>query len=201
MTTQETRRKSMSGDHRPACIDYTALHRREAAELRQYQQITRAVQAAARTYGKRTGAYINPDEYPPADLAAAAYIIIQETGTRLGETPGDTIRRAAYEAVRRAARDQRRHAHLVELDDHDKDAEEAQEGAPDARLEAIEAMDAIAQAIQQAGPVAAMLADGMTPSDISRAMMVSRSTAWRLVQRAREQIRRALDMCPEADRA
>lgn len=182
-------------------IDHTARHRREAAELRQYQQITRAVQAAARTYGKRTGAYINPSEHPPADLAAAAYIIIQETGTRPGETPGDTIRRAAYEAVRRAARDQQRHAHLVELDDHSAEAEEAQEGALDERLEAIEALDAIAQAIQQAGPVAAMLADGMTPSDISRAMMVSRSTAWRLVQRAREQIRQALDMCPATDRA
>lgn len=177
-------------------IDYTARHRQEAAELRQYRDLTKAVQAAVRTYGKRTGAYINPSEHPPADLAAAAYIIMTETGQRPGETPGDTMRRAAYEAVRRAARDQQRHAHLMQLDDHDKGAEEAQEGAPDARLEAIEALDAIAQAIQQAGPVAAMLADGMTPSDISRALMVSRSTAWRLAERARAIVRQVLDMCP-----
>ena len=165
--------------------DYTAARERHAAELQQYKEITRAVQAAARTYAKRTGSRINPDEYPSADLAAAAYIIIRETGTRPGETTGDTIRRAAYEAVRRAMRTQQRHAHT----DTPEDREEAAQ-VSGGLLEAI----VVKEAIQQAGHVAALLAQGYTPADISRRLRVSPSTAWRLAQRAREQIRQALDM-------
>lgn len=166
-------------------IDHTARHRREAAELRQYQQITKAVQAATCTYAKRTGSRINPDEWPPEDLAASAYIIAQETPQRPGELHPDHIRRAAYEAVRRATRAQQRHAHT----NTPEDREEAAQVSGDI-LEPI----VIRQAIQQAGHVAALLAQGYTPADISRRLRVSPSTAWRLAQRAREQIRQALDM-------
>lgn len=179
MTDQQTSK-------RPACIDYIAERQRQAAELRQYKEITRAVQAAARTYAKRTGSRINPDEYPPADLAAAAYIIIRETGTRPGETTGDTIRRAAYEAVRRAARDQQRHAHADLPTDQDTDA-----AAPPGDLDTID----IRQAIQQAGHVAQLIAAGWdTTMDISRRLGVSVSTAWRLMERARQAVRQGLDM-------
>ena len=165
--------------------DYTAARERQAAELRQYKEITRAVQAAACTYAKRTGSRINPDEYPPADLAAAAYIIIRDTGTRPGETTADTIRRAAYEAVRRAARDQQRHAHTDLPTDQDTDA------AAPGDLDAVD----IRQAIQQAGHVAQLIAAGWdTTTDISRRLGVSVSTAWRLMERARQAVRQGLDM-------
>lgn len=170
---------------RPACIDYAAERQRHAAELRQYQEITRAVQAAARTYAKRTGSRINPDEYPPADLAATAYIIIRGSGTRPRETTGDTICRAAYEAVRRAARDQQRHAHGELPTDQDTALSTTGE------IEAI----AIRQAIQQAGRVAQLVAAGWdTTGELSRRLGVSISTAWRLINRARDQVRQGLDI-------
>lgn len=164
-------------------INYTAEHQRQAVELRQYQQITNAVQAAARTYAKRTGSRINMTDTTTADLAAAAYIIMQETGTRPGETTADAIRRAAYEAVRRAARAQQRHAHAETPDDQDTATQ-----APGDLLEAI----AIRQAIQQAGRIADLLVQGYTPADISRRLRVSPSTAWRLADKAREAVRTAL---------
>lgn len=171
---------------RPACIDYAAERQRQAVEVRQYKEIMTAVQAAARTYAKRTGSRINPDEYPSADLAAAAYIIIRETGTRPGETTADTIRRAAYEAVRRAARDQQRHAHADLPTDQDTDA-----AAPPGGLDTIDTR----QAIQQAGHVAQLIAAGWdTTTDISRRLGVSVSTAWRLMERARQTVRQELDM-------
>ena len=166
--------------------DYTAARERHAAELQQYKEILLAVQAATCTYAKRTGSWINSDEYPPADLAAAAYIIIRETGTRPGETTADTIRRAAYEAVRRAARDQQRHAHTDLPTDQDTDA-----AAPPGDLDAID----IRQAIQQAGHVAQLIAAGWdTTTDISRRLGVSVSTAWRLMERARQAVRQGLDI-------
>lgn len=166
--------------------DYTAAREQHAAELQQYKEILLAVQAATCTYAKRTGSRINSDEYPPADLAAAAYIIIRETGTRPGETTGDTIRRAAYEAVRRAARDQQRHAHADLPTDQDTDA-----AAPPGDLDAID----IRQAIQQAGHVAQLIAAGWdTTTDISRRLGVSVSTAWRLMERARQAVRQGLDI-------
>ena len=184
MIDQETRRKSRSGGHRPACIDYAAERQRQAVEVRQYQHITKAVQAAARTYAKRTGSRINQTDTTTADLAADAYIISQETPQRPKESPADHIRRAAYEAVRRASRAQQRHAHAETPDDQDTATQ-----APGDLLEAI----AIRQAIQQAGRIADLLVQGYTPADISRRLRVSPSTAWRLATRARQTIRRSLD--------
>lgn len=170
---------------RPFCIDYAAERQRHAAELRQYQEILKAVQAAARTYAKRTGSRINTTDTTPADLATTAYIIIRESGTRPGETTGDTIRRAAYEAVRRAARDQQRHAHGELPTDQDTALSTTGE------LEAI----AIRQAIQQAGHVAQLIAAGWdTSGELSRRLGVSLSTAWRLINRARDQVRQGLDI-------
>lgn len=162
-------------------IDYTAEQRRQAAELRQYQEITRAVHAAARTYAHRTGSHINETSTTNGDLAADAYIILREAQQATGgprKLQGDQLRQAAYEAVRRAARAQRRAAHvsvdgLDELDLPPTD--------PDALADAI----AIRQAIAKAGPIAALLAQGFTVSDISRRRGVSISTAWRLAERAR----------------
>lgn len=166
-------------------IDYAAERQRQAAELRQYKEIMTAVQAAAHAYAKRTGSRINPDEYPPADLAAAAYIIIRETGTRPGETKGDTTRRAAYEAVRRATRAQQRHAHT----DTPEEWEEVAQVIGDI-LEPV----AIQQAIQQAGYVASLLAQGYTLADIACRLRVSPSTAWRLANKARREIKQALSI-------
>ena len=183
MIDQETRQESRSGDHRPACIDYAAQERRQAVEVRQYQHITKAVQAAARTYAKRTGSRINQTDTTTADLAADAYIISQETPQRPKESPADHIRRAAYEAVRRASRAQQRHAHAETPDDQGTATQ-----APGDLLEAI----AIRQAIQQAGRIADLLVQGYTPADISRRLRVSPSTAWRLADKAREAVRTAL---------
>ena len=108
---------------------------------------------------------------------------MQETGTRPGETTADAIRRAAYEAVRRAVRAQQRHAHAETPDDQDTATQ-----APGDLLEAI----AIRQAIQQAGRIADLLVQGYTPADISRRLRVSPSTAWRLADKAREAVRTAL---------
>lgn len=188
MTNQGTRRKSRSGNHSNQA-KRTSARERHAAELQQYKEILLAVQASARTYAKRTGSRINPDEYPPADLAAAAYIIIRETGTRPGETTADTIRRAAYEAVRRAIRAQQHYAHT--------DTPEGREEAAQTSGSLLEAI-AVQEAIQQAGHVAALLAQGYTPADIARRLRVSPSTAWRLAQRAREKVREALDIPAEA---
>lgn len=169
---------------RPTCTDYTAQERRQAVEVRQYQQITKAVQAAARAYQRRTGSRINDTDTTTADLAADTYIIAQETPQRPQESPADHIRRAAYEAVRRAARAQQRHAHAETPDDQDTATQ-----APGDLLEAI----AVQQAIQQAGRIADLLAQGYTPADISRRLRISPSTAWRLATRARQTIRRSLD--------
>ena len=166
--------------------DYTAARERHAAELQQYKEITRAVQAASRTYTRRTGSRLNATFTTTEDIAAAAYIIIRETGTRPGETTADTIRRAAYEAVRRAARDQQRHAHTDLPTDQNTDA-----AAPPGDLDVID----IRQAIQQAGHVAQLIAAGWdTTTDISRRLGVSVSTAWRLMERARQTVRQGLDM-------
>ena len=51
---------------------------------------------------------------------------------------------------------------------------------------------AIYQAIHQAGHVAELMAQGLTVSDLARRLGVSRSTAWRLAERAREQIKAEL---------
>lgn len=185
MNDQETRRKSRRRGRRPFCIDYAAERQRHAAELRQYQEILKAVQAAARAYTRRTGARLNMTDTTPEDIAADAYIIARETPQRPGETQLDHIRRAAYEAVRRATRAQQRHAHT----DTPEDREEAAQ-VSGGLLEAI----AVKEAIQQAGHVAALLAQGYTPADISRRLRVSPSTAWRLAQRAREKVREALDI-------
>lgn len=184
MTNQETCTKSMSGGHRPTCIDYTARHRQEAAEQRQYQALTRAAQAAVCTYGRRTGSRLNLSVTPLEDLAAAAYIIMCETGQRPGETTADTMRRSAYEAVRRAVRDQQRHAHADTRDDHTPE-----DGAPDQALEAVALLDII----QRAGGVALLMVDGMDTRGIALTLGVSLSTAWRLIDKARRTIRQALD--------
>ena len=185
MIDQDTRPNSRSGGRRPACIDYTAQERRQAVEVRQYKEIMTAVHAAACAYTRRTEARLNLTDTTPEDIAADAYIIARETPQRPGETQLDHIRRAAYEAVRRAIRAQQRHAHT----DTPEDREEAAQVSGDL-LEAI----AVREAIQQAGHVAALLAQGYTPADIARRLRVSPSTAWRLAQRAREQIRQALDI-------
>ena len=179
--------KSVNGGHTPTPLDYVAERQRQAVELRQYQELTKAVHAAARAYTRRTGARLNLTDTTPEDLAAAAYIIARETPQRPGELHPDHIRRAAYEAVRRATRAQQRHAHT----DTPEDREEAAQASGDI-LEPI----VIRQAIQQAGHVAALLAQGYTPADIARRLRVSPSTAWRLAQRAREAVRAALDMEP-----
>lgn len=175
---------------RPACIDYAAERQRQAAELRQYKAITQAVQAAAHIYAKRTGSRINSADTTTEDLAAAAYIIIWETSTNPGETTAYTIRRAAYEAVRRAARYQQRHAHADLPTDQDANA-----AAPDGDIDAI----AVQQAIQQAGHVAQLIVAGWdTTTDISRRLGVSVSTAWRLMERARQAVKQGLDIQGDA---
>lgn len=157
---------------------------RDAAELRQYTQLLQAVKKAASAYQRRTGARINWTDITPHDIAADAYIIAQDEHTHPGDKQGDKLRRAAYEAVRRAVRAQQRH--------HHKDIpEEDGPGAPAYCMDIAGAL-ATRDAIQQAGPVAALLAQGLTVSDLARRLSVSRSTAWRLAQRAREQIRAEL---------
>ena len=158
---------------------------RDVADLRQYTQLLQAVKKAARAYQRHTGSRINWTYTTLEDIAADAYIIAQDEPTRPGDSPGDKLRRAAYEAVRRAARAQQRHAHT----DTPEDREEAAQ-VSGGLLEAI----AVKEAIQQAGHVAALLAQGYTPADIARRLRVSPSTAWRLAQRAREKVREALDI-------
>ena len=158
---------------------------REAVELRQYSQLLQAVQQAARAYQRRTGSRINWTDTTPEDIAADAYIIALDEPTRPGDRPGDKLHRSAFEAVRRAARAQQRHQHQ---DIPEEDGPEAPAYCMDI-VEAIAARDAI----QQAGPVAALLAQGLTPADIARRLGVSRSTAWRLAERARGQVKAALE--------
>lgn len=167
--------------------DYTAARERQAVEVRQYKEIMTAVHAAARAYTRRTGPRLNMTDTTPEDIAADTYIIARETPQRTGETQLDHIRRAAYEAIRRATRAQQHHAHT--------DTPEGREDASQVSGDMLEPI-AIRQAIQQAGHVAALLAQGYTPADIARRLRVSPSTAWRLAQRAREQIRQSLDMGP-----
>lgn len=159
---------------------------RDAAELRQYTQLLQAVKKAAKAYQRHTGSRINWTYTTLEDIAADAYIIVQDEPTRPGDKPGDKdkIHRSAYEAVRRAARAQHRHH-------HQDIPEEDGPGAPAYCMDIAGAL-AIRDAIQQAGPVAALLAQGLTVSDLARRLSVSRSTAWRLAQRAREQIRAEL---------
>lgn len=157
---------------------------REAAELRQYTQLLQAAQRAARAYQRHTGSRINWTYTTLEDIAADAYIIAQDEPTRPGDGPGDKLRRAAYEAVRRAARAQQRHHHQ-DIPEEDGPGAPA---APDTMADRL----AIMEAINSAGPVAVMLADGLTVSDVARHLSVSRSTAWRLAERARDQIRAAL---------
>lgn len=158
---------------------------RAAAEARQYTQLLQTVQRAARAYQRRTGARINWDSTTPEDLAADAYIIAREAPGRPEDRPGDKLRRAAYEAARRAVRAQQRHHH-ADLSDEDGSAAGA------TRADDVEDAAAIRHAISHAGPVAVMLAQGLTIGDISARLSVSRSTAWRLAERAKEQIRAAL---------
>lgn len=157
---------------------------REAAEVRRYNQLLQAVKKAATAYQRRTGARINWTDTTPEDIAADAYIIAQDEPTRPGDGPGDKLRRAAYEAVRRAARAQQRHHHQDMPEDN----------TPDALVYLDTTADTIAiyQAIHKAGHVAELLAQGLTVSDMARRLGVSRSTAWRLAEKAREQIRVAL---------
>ena len=157
---------------------------REAAEVRQYNQILQAVKKAAKAYQRHTGSRINWTYTTLEDIAADAYIIAQDEPTRPGDKQGDKLHRATYEAVRRAARAQQRHQ-------HQDIPEEDGPGAPAYCMDIAGAL-AIRDAIQQAGPVAALLAQGLTVSDLARRLSVSRSTAWRLAQRAREQIRAEL---------
>mgnify|MGYP002544372971 CR=1 FL=1 len=185
MTDKGTPRKSMSGGHSAAPLDYAAERQRQAVEVRQYKEIMAAVHAAARAYTRRTGARLNQTDTTPEDIAADTYIIARETPQRPGEAQLDHMRRAAYEAVRRATRAQQRHAHT--------DTPEDRDDAAQADADLLEAV-AVRQAIQQAGHVASLLAQGYTPADISRRLRVSPSTAWRLANRAREQIKQALDM-------
>lgn len=166
-----------------AAGEYT-IKERDAGEARQYTQLLQAVQSAARAYQRRTGSRINWTDTTPHDIAADAYIIAQNEPTRPGDRPGDKIHRAAYEAVRRAARAQQRHRHQ----DMPEDNAPGAPMVPDTMADAL----AIRQAIQQAGPVAELLAQGLTVSDMARRLGVSKSTAWRLAERAREQIRAAL---------
>lgn len=164
--------------------DYTADRERQAVEVRQYKEIMTAVHAAARAYTRRTGARLNMTDTTPEDIAADAYIIARETPQRPGETQLDHIRRTAYEAVRRATRAQQRHHHQ-DMPEEDGPGAPA---APDTMADSL----AIMEAISSAGPVALVLADGLTVSDIARRLGVSRSTAWRMAERARDQIRAAL---------
>lgn len=173
--------KQPMGD--PSMTATRARHNtRNAVELRQYNQLIKAAQQAARAYQRHTGSRINWTYTTLEDIAADAYIIAQDESTRPGDRPGDKIHRAAFEAVRRAARAQQRHQH--------QDIPE--EDGPGSYCMDIAGALAIRDAIQQAGPVAAMLAQGLTVSDIAQRMGVSRSTAWRLAQRAREQIKAIL---------
>lgn len=157
---------------------------REAVELRQYTQLLQAVKKAARAYQRHTGSRINWTYTTLEDLAADAYIIAQDEPTRPGDKPGDKLRRAAFEAVRRAAQAQQRHQHQDIPED----------STPDALVYLDTTADTIAiyQAIHKAGHVAELMAEGLTVSDISRRLSVSRSTVWRLADKAREQIRAAL---------
>lgn len=157
---------------------------REAVELRQYNQLLQAVRQAAKAYQRRTGSRINWTDTTPQDIAADAYIIAQGEPTRPGDRPGDKLHRAAFEAVRRAAQAQQRHQHQDIPEDN----------TPDALVYLDTTADTIAiyQAIHQAGHVAELMAQGLTVSDLARRLGVSRSTAWRLAERAREQIRATL---------
>ena len=157
---------------------------REAVELRQYNQILQAVKKAATAYQRRTGCRINWTYTTLEDIAADAYIIALDEPTRPGDRPGDKLSRSAFEAVRRAAQAQQRHQHQDIPDDTTPGVPSYQDTTAD-RI-------AIYQAIRQAGHVAELLAEGLTPADIARRLGVSRSTAWRLAERAREQIRAAL---------
>ena len=157
---------------------------RAAGEARQYSQLLQAVQRAARAYQRRTGARINWTDTTPEDIAADAYILAQNEPTRPGDKPRDKLRRSAYESVRRAARAQQRHQHQDIPDDTTPGAPAYQDTTADTL--------AIRQAIHQAGHVAELLAEGLTVSDIAQQLDVSRSTAWRLAEKAREQIKAAL---------
>lgn len=163
---------------------HTRQETREAVELRQYNQLLKSVRLAARAYQRRTGSRINWTYTTPEDLAADAYIIALDEPTRPGDSPGDKLRRVAYEAVRRAAQAQHRHQHQDIPDDTTPGVPSYQDTTAD-RI-------AIYQAIRQAGHVAELLAEGLTPADIARRLGVSRSTAWRLAERAREQIKAEL---------
>ena len=157
----------------------------DAVELRQYIQILQAAQQAARAYQRRTGARINWTNTTLGDLAADAYIIAREAPDRSEDRQGDKLRRAAYEAARRAVRAQQRHHH-ADLPEGDGAATRA------TRPDVTEDTAAIRDAVAHAGPVAAMLAHGLTVSEIADCLGVSRSTAWRLADRARSIIVAAL---------
>lgn len=166
---------------------HTRHNARDAAELRQYTQLLQAVKKAASAYQRRTGSRINWTYTTPEDLAADAYIIAQEATHSPNAPDPNTIHRAALEAVRRAARAQKRHAHA----EIPEDAEPGAIATPDTAESAAQIAD-ILQAVHNAGPVAVLLSQGSTVSDMARRLGVSRSTAWRLAERAREQIKAAL---------
>lgn len=153
----------------------------------QYAELTRTATRAARAYERTTGARLNWTDTTPGDIAADAYIIaLEATHGHSGPDP-DTIHRAALEAVRRAARAQKRHAHA----DIPEDAEPGAIATPDTAETAAQLAD-ILQAVHQAGPVAVLLSQGYTVSDIARRRGVSQSTAWRLADAARRQISQML---------
>ena len=153
----------------------------------QYAELTRTATRAARTYQRLTGARINWTDTTPGDIAADAYIIALEATHGPNAPATSTIHRAALEAVRRAARAQKRHAHA----DIPEDAEPGAIAAPDTAESAAQIAD-ILEAVHQAGRVAQLLALGCTSADISRRLGISRSTAWRLADNARRQIAQAL---------
>lgn len=153
----------------------------------QYAELTRTATRAARAYQRRTGSRINWTDTTPGDIAADAYIIALEATHGPNDPDPNTIHRAALEAVRRAARAQKRHAHA----DIPEDAEPGAIAAPDTAESAAQLAD-ILEAVHQAGPVAVLLSQGLTPADISRRLGLSRTTAWREVERARERVRAAI---------
>lgn len=153
----------------------------------QYAELTRTATRAARAYERKTGARLNWTDTTPGDIAADAYIIALEDTHGPNAPDPNTIHRAALEAVRRAARAQKRHAHA----DIPGDTDPAAIATPDTAESAAQLAD-ILQAVHQAGPVAVLLSQGYTISDIARRRGVSQSTAWRLADTARRQIAQAL---------
>ena len=163
-------------------IDYNAERERHAAELRQYNALVEAVKIAASNYARRTGSQLNRTYTTYVDLAADAYIIMQESPNQTDDTPDSKIRRAAYEAVRRAIRAQKKHTHYLDLDDIDAPE-------PDTMVDAI----AIRDAIDRGGELVQMLSYGYTITEISQHIGAAPSTTWRRIEQARGRTKKYLE--------